>query len=728
VEESSLDGLSAQGNKPGRVLSDYVSGNYFQTLGVQPLLGRFFLDSEGETPGADPIVVLGYSYWKHNFGGDPNIVGRKISIDNLPVTVVGVTPENFHGISPLFSLQVYLPLAMQVSVESVPLADWSKRSRHAMRLFGRLQPGVSPAQADTALAVLARRFAAEHPAEEKDVAIRTFPLYEGRTGDLDSDNTVGLVTSFFIGLALLVLLLACVNVSNLLLVRASVREREMVIRSALGAERFRLIRQMLTESVLLALLGGIAGIGLGLLGSSLLSSINVQTDIPFNLDFGLDWHVLAFSGAVALFAGAVVGIVPAIRFSRANLNLVLREGGRGIARGGNKFRDALVILQVGSALMLLVVAGLFIRSLRQAEHMDFGFNPSNVLLLTMDPAEIGYNDPQTRDFYASLLERVRSLPGVQLATTAGSVPMGLIDNAGDTVIVSGYQPPPGQLPPAYGYNIIAGSYFQTLQIPLLEGRGFADSDNENSAHIAIVSQAMAKKFWPNQDPIGKQFARGGDPSHPMQVVGIAKDARYHGFTGAIDPYFYVPFLQNYKQNSLRTLELRTSGDPGAMIPEVQNIIRQISPNLPVFEVKTLHQALYSPNGLLIFQVAAAMAGVMGTLGLILAIVGVYGVLSYVVSQRTHEIGIRMALGAQRRDVLRIVYRQGLWILGIGLVLGIAASLSVAHLLGSMIVVSSTDPVTYLGVSATLAAIALLACYIPARRAMRVEPMHALRIE
>jgi len=728
VDQFALDGLSAQGSKPGRVLTDYVSGNYFQALGIQPLLGRFFLNSEGETPGADPVVVLGYSYWKHQFAGDPNVVGRQIALDNLPVTVVGIAPESFEGTSPLFAVQVYIPLAMQVAIEKVPLADWSKRTNRSSHLFARLRPGIDPAQAQTALEVFARRLAVEHPTEEKDLALRSFPLSMSRTGDLDSDDTLGLVSAVFLGLASLVLLLSCINVSNLLLVRANVREREMVIRSALGAARSRLIRQMLTESVLLALVGGAAGVGLGILGSYVLSTVNIQTDIPFHLDFGFDRHVLAFAAGVALFAGAVVGVIPALRFSRINLNLVLREGGRGIARGGNKFRDSLVILQVASALMLLIVAGLFTRSLRQAEHTDFGFNPANVLLLTMDPAEIGYNDDQAREFYASLLERVRSLPGVQSATTAGSTPMGLINNEGDTVLVSGYQAAPGQPEPSFGYNVIAADYFRTLQTPIVEGRGFTDSDNANSAYVVIVSQAMVKKFWPNQDPIGKQFALGADPSHPMQVVGVAGDARYRGLTGAAEPYFYIPYLQHNKQNSLQTLELRTSGDPEAMIPEVERVVRGMASSLPVFEVKTLHQALYSPNGLLIFQIAAALAGVMGSLGLILAVVGVYGVLSYVVSQRTHEIGIRMALGAKRGDVLRMVYRQGLWIVGIGLAVGIAASLSVAHLLGSMIVVSSTDPVTYLGVSATLVTIALLACYIPAHRAMHVEPMQALRTE
>jgi predicted permease len=306
--------------------------------------------------------------------------------------------------------------------------------------------------------------------------------------------------------------------------------------------------------------------------------------------------------------------------------------------------------------------------------------------------------------------------------------MGLLGNSGDTLAVSGYQAPPGQASATVGYNVVGTDYFQTLEIGLAEGRSFNETDDEKHPYVAIVSAAMAKKYWPNQDAIGRKFTMGSDPGHPLEVVGVARDARYGGFRGPIAPYFYVPFEQDYVQNSLQTLEVKTAGDPAAMIPEVEGAIRWMTPGLPVFQVKMLHDALYSLNGLLIYQIAAALAGVLGTLGLVLSVVGVYGVLSYVVSQRTSEIGVRMALGAGRGDILRIVYRQGLWIVGIGLALGLGASFGVAHLLRSLIVVSPGDPVTYVGVSALLAAIAMLACYIPARRAMRVEPMRALRME
>ena len=728
AEQTSIDGISMQGSKPDRIFTGYVSGNYFETLGVRPLLGTFFRPSQGEVPGADPVMVLSYAYWKQHFAGDPKVIGRQVSLNNHPITIVGVAPKDFHGIYTILGLQGYLPLAMVVPIENTPLDQLNKRASRGLLIYARLHSAITRQQANATLAVVSHRFAIEHSRTEKDAALRSFPVSAGRAG-FDADNTLGVLSGLFLGLAGLVLLLACVNVANLLLVRASVREREMVIRSALGAQRSRLIGQMLTESILLALFGGSAGMSLGLWGSSLLGSVNLHIDVPVYFNFGFDWRVFTFSAVVALVAGAIVGIVPALRLSRANLNLILREGGRGVTGGGSKFRDALVMLQVGSALMLLIIAGLFTRSLTQAAHADLGFNPSHVLTLTLDPSEIGDNDAQSRDFYKLLLERVRAIPGVVSAATSAVVPMDPINNAGyDALTVAGYQPPPGQAAPTVEYNPVATHFFRTMGIPLLRGRSFTETDDEKSLYVAIVSQAMAKQFWPNQNPIGKQFTMSSDPTHTMQVVGIAKDARYQGVTGAFAPFFYVPYEQHYAQHTLESLVLRTAGDPAAMIPEVERTIRTLTPTLPVFEVQTLRQGLYTPIGLLFYQVGAALAGVMGTLGLILAIVGVYGVLSYVVSQKTNEIGIRIALGAQRSDILKMVYKQGLRIVGTGLAVGLAATFAVAHLMRSFIVVSATDPATYLGVSAVLVGIALLACYIPAQRAMHVDPMQALRAE
>ena len=479
AEQVGIDGLSMRFSRPDRIFTDYVTGNYFQVLGVQPLLGRFFLPSEGKTPGADPVMVLSYAYWKQHFAGDPNVIGRQVSLNGHPITVIGITPEDFHGIQTVLGIQGYLPQEMIVTIENVPLVLHEKRSSRSWQIYARLQPGVTTQEANATLAVVARRFSIQHPRTEKDAAVRSFSLIAGRIG-FDPNNTIGVISSLFLSLAGLVLLLACVNVANLLLVRASVREREIVIRSALGAQRSRLIRQMLTESVLLALLGGAAGVALGLWGSSLLGPINMHTDVPIYFDFGFDWHVFAFSAVIAVLAGAIVGIVPAMRMSRANLNLILREGGRGVTGGSSRFRDGLVMLQVGSALTLLIIAGLFTRSLTQAAHSNFGFNPSHVLTLTMDPSEIGYNDEQSRDFYKALQERTRVLPGVVSSTVTANVPMSNVNNGGyDTLTIPGYQPPPGQAVAGAAENLITTEYFRTLQIPLVQGRSFTASDDEN---------------------------------------------------------------------------------------------------------------------------------------------------------------------------------------------------------------------------------------------------------
>jgi len=522
-------------------------------------------------------------------------------------------------------------------------------------------------------------------------------------------------------------LLACVNVANILLVRATVRQREMAIRAALGAARVRLIRQLLTESVLLALLGGVAGVLLGYWGSSALGSIHVQTDLPVHFDFGFDWRVFGFATAAALLTGMVVGIVPAVRASRGNLSAILHEGGRGVVGGKNRLRSTLVVVQVAGSLMLLIIAGLFTRSLAQAQRTDLGFKPDHVLNLIMDPNEIGYNQAQTRDFYKNLLQRVRALPGVVSASTANATPMGYYNNS-DSLAIEGYQPPPGQPAPASSYNTISTDYFQTMGISLLRGRTFTEADDENTQYVAIISEAMAKQYWPDKDPMGRQFQMSTDPKHSLVVVGVAKDIRFIGLTGPFSPMFYAPFLQHQIANSLQALQLRTAAPPETMIPEIERVIESLAPQLPIFDVQTMSQALNTLNGLLFYKIGAVLAALLGMLGLILAIVGVYGVVSYAATQKTHEIGVRMALGAQPADILKMVFREGLLIIGIGLAAGIAGALAAGQVVGTFLTVSARDPVTYVIVTGMLMIVALSACFIPARRAMRVDPMVALRYE
>jgi predicted permease len=536
-----------------------------------------------------------------------------------------------------------------------------------------------------------------------------------------------IISGLFLGLATMVLLLACMNVANILLVRATVREREVAIRSALGASRRRLIQQLLTESLVLALLGGLAGILLGVAGSSVLGSLNLQTDLPIHMDFGFDWRVFGYAFAAAVVTGVVVGIVPALRASRGNLNAVLHQSGRGVAGARARLRTVLVAIQVGGSLVLLIVAGLFTRSLESAQHANLGFDPDHMVNFCMDPSELGYKPEQTLQFYRDLLSRVQQLGGIEDVATASSAPMGYYGN-GDGLLIDGYQPPPGQPQPGSQYELISGDYFGTMKIALIEGRAFRDSDDEKASKVAIINQTMAKKYWPNQDPVGRHFRLVSDAKQSVEIIGIARDARYNLGGGAFNNMFYMPLAQHPALGSLQTLQVRTVGDPASMIPEIERTIHSLAPDLPVFEVKTMRQSLYTLNGLLMYQLGAGLAAVLGGLGLVLSIIGVYGVISYSVSQRTQEIGIRMALGAQPGSILGMVLRQGVVIVAAGLAVGLLCALASAKLVGKFLVVSGADPLTYCSVTAALTAVALAACYLPARRSTKVNPIVALRHE
>ena len=719
-----MDGLTVDG-KTDRILSNYVSGNYFSTLGLNPTLGRLILPSEGEVLGADPVMVLSYSFWKTRFSGDPEIVGKRVTLDGHPITVVGVGPKNFDGISSFLKCQAFLPLGMAF-IDGYPADFLTNRKLQMVMLYGRLRPDVSLKTAQSKLDLVERRFQEQYPDSHKNESLRIVPELRSRPNP-DPNNTMLVISGLFLGLATLVLLLACVNVANILLVRATVRGREMAIRAAMGAARTRLIRQLVTESVVLSLAGGAAGIAIGVSGSSLLSALNIHVDIPLRFDFGFDWRIFGFAMAIALATGVLIGLIPALRASRQDLRTVLHESGRGVIAGRHRLRDVLVVAQVGGSLMLLIIAMLFTRSLGKAQQSDLGFEPKGIVNFTMDPTEVGYNEEQGRAFYKNLLERTRAIPGVESATTAGATPMGYL-GGNDLVDVDGYQPPPGEAKTPLVYNIVSSQYLATLKIPLLRGRTIDERDTPTSPYVAVVNEAMVKKYWPNTDPMNRHFKIGSDPQHSVQVVGVVKDTHVRSITGTIEPYFYLPFAQHYTGNSLSTLQVRTSVAPALVIPQVEHIIESLAPTMPVFDVQTMTQALDTLNGLLLFQIGAGLAAALGLLGLVLAVVGVYGVISYSASQRTHEIGIRMAVGAEPMQILTLVFRQGLLIVGIGLAVGIVAAFASARVLKGFLVVSATDPLTYITVAVALTLVALSACYIPARRAAKVEPMVALRYE
>ena len=721
-----IDGLSING-RADRILTNYVTGSFFSTLRIKPLLGRFVVPGEGETPNADAVIVLSYEYWRARCDSDPSIVGRKVLVDGQPVTVIGVTPREFYGITAPLHIQAYLPLGM-LTLEGNAPDFMQNRTLRSMSVGARLLPGRTVAQSGAALAMAAHRMAQQYPAAEKATRLMAFPELRARP-DPDPNNTMLLISGLLLGLVAMILLLACLNVANILLVRATIREGEMAIRAALGAGRTRLIRQLLTESILFALIGAAAGLVLGRWVSYMISSVDLHTDLLVRLDFPVDWRVFAYTLGAALLTGMIIGVVPAFRASRTDVNTLLHQAGRGMFSRKRRLHSSLVVAQVAGSLVLLIIAGLFVRSLKIAQRSDLGFDPRQVVDISMDPGEIGYNEVQGLAFYKNLLDRARSLPGVEHAGLTSAIPLSYYGDA-DSLTIQGYHPDVGQQQPHAMFSVITPGYLDTLRIPLISGRSFTEADSAKSPYVAIINQTMAQRYWPNQDPLGGHFSMGRDPKHSIEVVGVAKNSRVTGVTGNIVPNFYVPLQQHYASGltSLQTLVVRVNGNPAATVPQLEGVVRSLAPDLPAFDAQPMLRAIDTLNGLLIFQWGAVLVGTLGGLGLVLSIVGVYGVLSYSVSQRRQEIGIRIALGAPAGSILTRVLREGALLVGIGLAIGIACALAASKVVESFLTVSPSDPITYISVTAVLTAAALAACYVPARRAMRVDPMVALRYE
>lgn len=726
-ELSSL-GLRVNG-KNFALIANYVPAGFFDTLGIQPAAGRLLFASEGKTVGADPVIVLSYRFWSARLGSDPSVIGSKVLVNGHPFTVVGVTPKDFHGLSPFLDMQAYVPYAMGVTL-GAPQDLLTNVKHDNVHPLARLKPGVTLNQARAALAVEGTRLGVKFPEIDKDLSIAIYPELLARP-DPASASGVILASQMFLGLAILVLLLACANVANLLLVRATIRHREVAIRIALGGTKSRILRLLLTESVMLALAGGLGGVFLGWWGAHAVGSIDLHTSLPLAIDLSFDWRVFTYSFFAALLTGIIVGIVPAFRASRTSLMETLRESGRAVAAGRHRLRGALVTAQVAGSLMLLIIAALFIRSMRNAQHVDLGFKPDGLVNMTMDPSGIGYDVTQTQQFFDDMLARVRALPGVQSASVAFAVPLGYY-NSVSTPIILGYTPPKGEGAPMMYDNYISGGYFANVGISMIRGRDFNSGDTREAMRVAIVNRAFADKFWPGQEAIGREFHLKDDTKQrPVQIVGIVENSRYDDLQGPIQPFLYLAFSQvEDNKIPIRTLQVRVAGkNPEGIVPSVEQVIAGLAPTLPVFNVQTMTQGLYTLNGFLIYRLGAALAAVMGLLGLALAIVGVYGVVSYATSQRTHEIGIRMALGAQRDQILRLVFRQGLVITAIGIVVGLLLATAVGRVVGQFLVgVAGTDPISFASVSLILAGVALFACWIPARRAMRVDPAIALRHE
>jgi len=704
--------------------ANYVSGNFFSALEIHPALGRFILPDEAETPGGPTLVVLGYSYWQRRFRGDPAIIGKQILIDDKPATIIGVVERQFHGMYSVFELDVYLPISAMV-LEVPPNILWNGRDLRRLLVFGRLKPGVSLPQAQSSLDVLAQRLAQLYPVTNAGVTVRAIPEKLARPIPY-ANNAFIAISGLFLGLAGFVLLLACMNVEHILLARGTARQREMAVRTALGAARKRLVQQLLTESILLALLGGAAGIALGVWAGSLSSAIH-PANLPLHLDASFDWRVFAYATACALATGIFVGLWPAMRAS-SDINSVLHDGGQNASTGTRQLRvrNFLVVAQVAGSLTLLIVAGLFVRSLRSAQRLDLGFDPGHLLNVILNPHQNGYDQPRTTEFYRALETRVRALPGVQSVSLASNVPMSSFP-ASALVSIDAHPLPPDRQPPKVLCNAVDPSYFDTMRIPIMRGRSFAESDGEGAPLVAIVNETMAARFWPSEDPIGKRFSTSGAAGPFVEVVGLTKTGKYQTIAEDPQPFFYTPLAQNFI--SKRALQIRTLMAPESLAASVKEEIFLLAPDVSIVDMQTMKRSLEGGFGFFAFRLAAILAAAMGVIGLVLAVVGVYGVVSFAASQRTREIGIRVALGANPADILNLVLRQGVLLVIAGVMAGMIAAWGVARTMGHLLVgISPSDPLTYASVAILLAVVALAACWIPARRAMRVDPMVALRHE
>jgi len=710
-------GIAVNG-KAERSLENYVTCNFFPATGIAPALGRL-ISSADCANGGNPVVVLGHSFWKDRLGANPSVIGRQALVNGHAVTIIGVAPQGFHGMIGMLNTDAYLPLQMAAIDGSAPPGFLADANDPLLMLFAWVKPGVPMGRLQALTDLVGQRLMREYPSAYKDIrlhATRLGPMgpSSGGPGELFP------VVAVFFTLTLLILILACVNVANLILTRTSAKRREIAMRFALGASRGRIVRQLFTETLLLGLLGCAAGMILGAAATRALPLLRFGTDLPIALDFPFDWRVYTYGMAVAIAAGMLVGVSPALQIPTKHLNEALQDGARSVTTHGQRLRSLLSVAQVAGSLVLLIVAGLFVRSFTNVLRVDLGFEQNHILNLSIDPHDLGLPETQGLDLLNRLLNRVRSMHGVHSAAIAAAVPMGYTAQTSD-VTTDG-----GQMVHENGRNSVSPGYFETLEIPLLRGRDIADSDTRSSRPVAVINQAMAEQLWPGRDPVGRTFKIDSSTSS-IEVIGVARNSRIRHITSMPGPYFYVPIAQFYVSDV--TLQVRTDASPKAMANEVVQAIHSVARQLPVSNIQTMHEATATMNGSLGFQVGAVLSAGLGGLGLILAVIGLYGVIAFAASRRTAEIGLRIALGADPADILLLVLKQGILIVGFGLALGLLGAAFLARLMQGMLYgVSTTDPLTYLGISFVLVSVAFAACLIPARRAASIDPMQALRAD
>ena len=714
----------SRGGVNERIWGYEVSGNYFDVLNVKAIHGRTFLPEEDKTKLSHPVIVMSYDCWQQRFGGDPGLVGKDVLINNHQFNVIGIAPEGFKGTEFVYSPDMWLPASMMEWAE--PGANWID-NRNAKNWFavGRLKSGVSARQAEASLNLLSQQLGKEYPDSNEGQTIKVEP-----PGFILPDLRGAVVSFTWVMMAAvgLVLLVTCTNLAGLMLARATDRRKEIAIRLAMGANRLRLIRQLLTESILLSFVGGAAGLLLALWILRVLLALKPPIDFPLALDVGVDWRVLLFSLVVSITAGAVFGLAPALQSTRPSLVRALKDTA---AQGGavkTRLRSVLVVAQISISLMVLIAAGLVVRTLQQLQAMNPGFETQNGLTLSFDLGLQGYDEARGQQFYRQLIERVQSLPGVESAAVANYIPLSLNYNSGN-VFIEGKPAERGENVPTAMVSSAGAGYFKTMGTPVLQGREFTDQDNEKSEKVAVVNEFFVRRLMPEVqntgEAVGKRFSFRSANGPFIRIVGVAKGGKYFNIAEDPRPFAWTPMIQDYSSGGI--LLVRTKGNPEGLIGPVRGQVLSLDPNLPLFDVKTLSE--HMKFALFPAKVAATVLGVFGLVALMLAAIGVYGITSYAVAQRTHEIGIRLALGAQLRDVLRLVLGHGLKLTIIGAVLGLFGAFLATRAITSVLYgVSATDPVTFVFVSLLLIGVALVACYVPARRATKVEPLTALRNE
>jgi putative ABC transport system permease protein len=717
----------SQGGQPELISGGVVTGNYFDVLGVKAIVGRTFLPEEDRTPGTHPVTVLSHRLWQQRFNSDRSVVGKSLRLNGENFTIIGVAPPGFRG-TRLDSLpDLWAPIAMwpRLATGSLAKLDIGMRGWGWLSVVGRMRPGVSIERAETELNFLAKQQEQTYPrGTPKGFHVELHSLTTAFTGMRGRQDVVRFLWLLMtaVGAALAI---ACANVANLLLARAGVRRKEIAVRLALGADRRRLVRQLLTESVLLSLIGGVTGLLIAVWAIDMLGAFKLAEGVALEkLGLGLKREVLGFTFFLSLVTGLAFGLAPALQASKTDLVSTLKDQVSTTTPSRSHLRNSLVAVQVALCLLLLISTGLFVRSLRRALNLNLGFNPERVATVSVNLGLQRYDETRADAFFGQLSERIAASPGVQSASWAAVVPLGE-ERWTESFQIEGYQPQPGERM-SVDTNFVTPDYFRTLEIPLLQGHDFIARDRAGAPNVAIINQAMARKYWPGQDPIGKRFIKG---KTDITIIGVAQDAKFQNLREQPQPQVFLPLAQRMSDAGLGrvTFLVRTAGDPTSIFPSVAREVRQLDDTLPLFNVKPLGENI---SDLLTAQrLGSALLGLFSMLALTLSVIGIYGVVAYSVSQRTREIGIRLALGAQRRDILRLVLGQGSIPILLGIILGTAAAAVVTRMMaGFLYGVAATDPAAFAGSTLLLSAAALLASYVPARRATKVDPMAALRTE